>query len=413
MFSMNRRVIVFMIVCTFSFMHAFMQSLPITTSFYFEDLFHINSNEVLSLYSFYLVACIIMQIPIGILFVRYGIRVVVMFSLCVAICGSILHQFSYSPYILAISRLIIGFAFATSYLSAVYVAMNFFNARYLVLLIGIVEGVTTSGSIVAAAPFYFILNKYGWHVANFIIIFVLLIILFFTYLFVHDNVSSHDEDKKIEYKFFAEFKNIILNKSVILLIVYAFLNWFIMMSFAGYWIRDYMINIHHYSVDRSLIVSNIYWGSFLIGNLLIGLFTQTLKKLKTASLILSVMTVVTFLIMAIPYVFSYSIIIVFCVFAGISGVCVILAFAFIPYLVKQDEQRGIVSSVVNMSIITGGVVGQYIFGFVIYHVNSQKIYFNNPLFSNGYYLSLWLYVSVAIGALVVFYKFTRLISRIN
>ncbi|MDD3266137.1 MAG: MFS transporter [Burkholderiales bacterium] len=415
MFSMNRRIIIFVIVCTFSFMHAFMQSLPITTSFYFEKLFNINSNEVLNLYSLYLIACILMQIPIGILFARYGIRIVIIVSLCIAIFGSLLHQFSYSPLILASSRLIIGFAFATSYLSAVYVAMNFFSPRYLVLLIGIVEAATTFGSIVAAAPFYSILNTYGWHNANFLIIFVLVTILCLTYFFIqnpnHNQIES-GENKEIEYKFFAELINIFSNKAVILLIIYAFLNWFIMMSFAGYWIRDYMINIHEYSAQTALILSNIYWGAFLVGNLLIGLFTKTFKKLKIAAFTLSIMTVVTFLIMVIPYVFSYSAIVIFCVFAGVSGVCVILAFAFIPYLMKKDGQKGMISSIVNMAIVTGGVVGQYIFGFMIYHIQPQKIYFNNPLFSNSYYLSLWLYVAASIGALLVFYKFTRSIAKV-
>lgn len=410
MYSLKRHIVIFIIVCIFALMHGFMQSMPITTSFHFEEILGISSNKVLNLYSFYLISCVFMQVPVGILFAKYGIRQIVLVSLSIAIIGVVFHQFSSSPFTLMMSRLIVGVGFSTSYLSAVYVAMNFFSVRYLVLLIGIIEGVTTLGSILAATPFYLLLNKYGWNFANLVVIIILSTLLCLAYIFIYNKTKETVFEEPTENNLFANIIGIITNKSVLLLILYAFLNWFIMMSFAGYWIRDYMMNIHGYSAKDSLFLSNVYWGAFLIGSLLIGLFTSSFEKLKKTFMVLSIMTVVTFVIMVIPSVFNYELIVLFCVFAGISGVGVILTFAFIPYVIKHDHQKGVASSVINMGIITGGLVGQYIFGFIIYHVHPRAIYFNNPLFTNSYYLSLWLYVCAAVGILFVYYKLSELLS---
>lgn len=409
--KVHNNIIVFVVVCLFAFMHAFMQSIPITTSFYFEKLFHVSSASVINLYSFYFLACIIMQIPIGAFFARYGLRNVMLISVIVAMVGFILHAFSYYPSMLVVSRLITGIGCATAYLACIYVAMNFFDNRYLVLLIGLIEAVSTAGSIVASNPLYLLLSFAGWHITNLIVVLVFVVIFIGAYLFIPQSERSSLIRNESSIDFVIELKKIFSNKAVILLILYAFLNWFIMMSFAGFWIRDYMINIHGYSTESSLMLSNIYWGAFLVSNLLVGLFTDSFKKLKITAFALSKLTLVTFLLMAIPSVFGYPLIVTFCIFAGISGVTVILSFAFIPYITQNSTQKDMITSVVNMSIISGGIVGQYAFGFTANHVRWHQIYFNNPLFSNGYYIGLWVYVITAFLAFGVFYKLSKLLSE--
>lgn len=411
MLKKYNHIIIFMLVCLFAFMHAFMQSMPITTSFYFEKLFHLKSSSIINLYSVYFIACIMMQIPIGIFFAKYGLRNVVIVSLLISIFGIVLHWSSSYPIILAISRFISGVGCASAYLAAVYVAMNFFETKYLVLLIGIIEAVSTCGSIAASNPLYSLLSSFGWGITNLVIIFAFVLILFGSYLFIPISNPNELVQRNTESKFFTEFLKVITNKAVILLMIYAFLNWFIMMSFAGFWIRDYMINIHGYSTETSLMLSNIYWGAFLVGNLLIGLFTDSFKKIKIIAWTLSKLTLLTFLVMVIPSVFGYTLIVVFCLFAGISGVTIILAFAFIPYITQNAMHKDVITSIVNISIISGGIAGQYAFGAIAHSANFSNVYFNNELFSNGYYLGLWLYVLAAFLAIVVFYKLSKLLSK--
>jgi MFS family permease len=286
--------------------------------------------------------------------------------------------------------------------------MNSFSNRYVVLLIGIIETVSTVGSIVAANPLYELLNKFGWHVTGVVLIAVFALLLAMIYLFI-----VNDANRKIESisrsEILSRLKTIMTNKAVILLIAYAFLNWFIIMSFAGYWIRDYMVHIHGYSTGVALMLSNIYWGSFLVGNLVIGAYAHTYKRIKSMTFILAKSSLIIFLILIIPSVYSYYTIIIFCIVAGISSVAVILSFAMIPYVTKENKDKDIISSIVNMAIVTGGVVGQYSFGYVVFHSHVQKIYFHNPLFSNSYYLALWIYVAAAFMAWAVFMKLSKLL----
>ena len=71
------------------------------------------------------------------------------------------------------------------------------------------------------------------------------------------------------------------------------------------------------------------------------------------------------------------------------------------------------TSIINMSIITGGLVGQYTFGFVIYNIHPKTIYFNNPLFLNNYYLAIWIYVVASMAAWFIFFKLLRLLPKVN
>ncbi len=403
-------IIMFATTCLFAFLHGLMMSMPITTSSYFEAAFHLNSADILNIYSFYLVAGIVMQIPIGILFAKYGLRSVMLVSASIALIGITLHMFSSSPTILLISRLISGLGCSTSYLSALYVAMNSFSNRYVVLLIGIIETVSTVGSIVAANPLYELLNKFGWNVIGVVLIAVFALLLAMIYLFIVNDANREIESIS-RSEILSRLKTIMTNKAVILLIAYAFLNWFIIMSFAGYWIRDYMVHIHKYATDVSLNLSNIYWTSFLVGNLVIGSLASSFKKIKIATFTLAKLGVITFLIMAIPSIFGYNLVVIFCVIAGVSSVAVILSFALIPYVTNSLCEKDIITSIVNMAIITGGVVGQYVFGYVVYHAKVRQVYFHNPLFSNSYYIALWVYVLAAIAAWVIFLKLSKLLVK--
>ena len=406
-------ILMFTIACLFAFMHALMMSIPITMSPYFEHLLKLDSATVLNLYSIYFISCIIMQIPVGILFAKYGLRMIMLVSVLIATIGFILHMLSSSSSMLLASRLVTGAGCATAYLAGIHVAINFFDNKYLVLLIGVIETISTFGSMVAANPLYALLYNYGWGVANIVIIKLFILIFLLTWFFVYVDAKINASVKIVKNNFLIEFKKIISNKSVRLLVTYAFLNWFIMMSFAGYWIRDYMINIHNYSVSKALMLSNIYWSSFLIGNLVIGYFANSLIRIKRLALFLSKLGVGMFLFMVIPIVFSHTLIIIFCILAGISGVAVILAFALVPHVTNSTYEKDVTTSIVNMAIMGGGVIGQYLFGFLIYHIKVKQTYFDNSLFSNNYYLALWIYVFAAVFALWLISKLSKQLIKVN
>ena len=117
--------------------------------------------------------------------------------------------------------------------------------------------------------------------------------------------------------------------------------------------------------------------------------------------------------MVIPIVFSHTLIIIFCILAGISGVAVILAFALVPHVTNSTYEKDVTTSIVNMAIMGGGVIGQYLFGFLIYHIKVKQTYFDNSLFSNNYYLALWIYVFAAVFALWLISKLSKQLIKVN
>ena len=105
------------------------------------------------------------------------------------------------------------------------------------------------------------------------------------------------------------------------------------MSFAGYWLKDYMIVMHNYTEEMSLHLIEMYWGSFLITSLVISYFIKTDRLAIINLLGLAIIGFVAYLFMCIPVLFSYPQIMLVVVLGGISATGVILSFSLIPRLV--------------------------------------------------------------------------------
>ncbi len=388
-------------------------SLPISMSPHFQQELGLTSADIANLYAAYFIASIFLQLPIGVALAKYGLRNIFLICVFIAGVGFSLHMISHSPSMLLFSRIISGIGNGTAYILALYVAMNFFHSRFIAFLIGFIEISCTIGAITAAGPTNYLLNAYGWYITNEIGIALFIIIFILGYIFIHErnNKTVHSESFGV---IFAKAKKLILEKNILLLMGYAFLSWFIIMSFAGYWIRDYMIDIHNYTESKALFLSELYWWSFLLGNLLIGIYATTLKRVKYIMWFLSKLCLFAFAIMVIPFVFGYGMIVVFCIFAGVSASVVILTFTLTSYFKKDESERDIASSLVNTAVILGGVCGQFVYGYVIkgsVFLHDYKV--SNPLFIDGYYLGLWLYLIASALALVIFFSLMRAVGELN
>lgn len=405
----NNTIMAYIVACMFVFMHSLLMSLPISMSSHFQHELGLDSADVANLYSAYFIASIFIQLPLGVLLAKYGLRRLFLVNVVIAGIGFSLHMFSHTPSMLMVSRIISGISNGTAYVFALYIAMNFFKNRFVAFLIGIIEVSCTFGSIAAAGPTNYLLSNYGWEITNEFGVLLFIIILILGYLFIHDKSDKLVHIENLS-SIFRKAKNLIIDKNILLLMGYAFLSWLIIMSFAGYWIRDYMIEVHNYTEHQALFLSELYWWSFLFGNLLIGIYANTLTKVKYTMWFLSKLCVITFVIMVIPSIFGYNLIVIFCLFAGVSASVVILSFTLVSYLKNDESERDIASSLVNTSVILGGVCGQFIYGYIIKGSVFLHVYkVSNPLFTNGYYLGLWIYLIASILGLMIFFKLMSVI----
>lgn len=134
----------------------------------------LSAKEVGLLASVFFFSFAAAQIPLGIALDRYGPRLCMLVCAVVAIIGTLMFAFSYSPFWLICARVLMGLG-SSCYLMA---PLALYAKRYppdrFATMVGLQMGLGTLGTLLATAPFAFAVAMIGWRL-SFVVIAVLVI----------------------------------------------------------------------------------------------------------------------------------------------------------------------------------------------------------------------------------------------
>lgn len=397
-------VMLYIIAITFAALAIFLQVVPIETASHFESKFVINSSKFVYLSSLFFIPYSFMQLPGGILFDKYGLKYILPACILITLVGAATYWYASNAWLIGIGRIISGLGSSIAYISGIYAATKYFPSRRLPLLIGILEAVSTVGSIVAAKPLHYLINNLGWNITGMLIIGFCIGLSTLALLFTRNlsNESSNINKQQTLVKLMKQAICLLKNRNLLLIFFYSFCTWLIIMSFAGYWLKDYMIAVHHYNEQTSLKLVEIYWTSFLIASLIIGYYIHDYHVGIKVILCLGIIEFITYALMSIPSVFTYTMIIGVVIAGGISGTGVIIAFALLPKF-TPPEMNGTAVALNNTFVVLGGYVGQVLFGVILSKFNLDH-YFHGMISKNGvephYYSAMLIYVFFAVCSLI-------------
>lgn len=387
-FRINSGYALYIIALFFTALNLFLQVLPMNTSEYFQEHLSLTANQVVSLTSIFFIFYSGMQIPAGLIFDKYGLKVILPLALFLTLVGSILYMLSANGIMLAFSRTLTGLGSSIAYIAGIYLAVKCFPGPKVSFFIALVEASATVGAILAAKTFHEIMTNYGWVSANMLIIIFTGILFVLSLIFLRGMQHERTVIRSIK-QVLLQAVGLFRNKILILLFLYSFFTWAIIMSFAGYWLKNYMIFMHHYSEAASLSLVQIYWASFLVSGLIVGFYIKDIKQCKIGITLLSLLGFLTFVGMSVPILFNHIGLIAVSLLGGVSASGVILAFTLITKVVNP-EVSGTAIAVNNTFIVLGGWVGQVLFGIVV--SNTPKGFFSiSNTIDPHYYYALLLY----------------------
>ncbi|HZS82906.1 MAG TPA: MFS transporter [Stellaceae bacterium] len=110
-----------------------------------------------------------MQIPVGVLFDRFGPRLLLGGAALLAALGSLLFALSHGIVGASLGRLFIGLGSAFSWIGALVLAARFFPARRFPFLTGIAQLVGVAGGVFGQAPLGAAVTALGWRRASMLI----------------------------------------------------------------------------------------------------------------------------------------------------------------------------------------------------------------------------------------------------
>ncbi|MBX9597814.1 MAG: MFS transporter [Burkholderiales bacterium] len=402
---------IYIIAILFSSLSIFIQSIPITTADNFESALLLSHSKFVYLTSLFFIPYSIMQLPGGILFDKYGLKYILPSAIFITSIGIVLYWFAPTTSVLVASRFIAGFGCSVAYIAGVYAAARYFSSKKLAILISILELVSTAGSLVAANPLAFGLKHLGWNITGFIIISIYLGLFICALVFAKKLPSQNYSHLSLWQSLLNAF-TLFKNKSLLCIFAYSFLTWYVIMSFAGYWLHDYLMIMHNYSNSYSLSMVETYWMSFLITSFIIGYCTKSDKSAKVNLLIVAGLGVLAFAIMAIPVLFNRLEILLVILAAGISATGIIIAFSLVPRFVAA-ELEGTAVAMNNTFVVFGGYCGQVSFGWMVNHFDISNYFdiIHDKNIDHNHYSALSLYVIATALSFIFAILITRNIDK--
>lgn len=324
--------------------------------------FYINADHFSLIGSLYYCGYALMQIPLGILMDRLGIRIIVLYSLVLSITGTIMLFIADDPLLAYIGRFIGGVGGAASVLSALKIANDYLPPSRRAVIIGATLSFGSLGALTTGEPLNYLMDKFScWQMPFIIFAAVGAIILSLVFIILP---SLKNEAKDNDFNFSNikhDFLNIITNKDVIRYIIIIIGLFCPLLVMADLWGTSFLV--HKFNMTREVaspILMDIYVGMAL-GSIVLPYLAQKYNILD--KIIVSSILILLLLFSVIVYGDNLTnseivqLLILMGFFCGAVIVCYSGALRFIDV-----RSSGLAIGVINTCNILSGALLQQVIG---------------------------------------------------
>ncbi len=124
--------------------------------------FALTADQFGTLGSFYLYAYSLLQIPLGIIVDRAGVRRTIIASIILCLAGSTLMAFSHIFTLAQLSRIMIGAGSASAFMCSLKIIADRLPPGSRGFLMGLTLTLGTIGALIAGKPLVYLLDAHGW-----------------------------------------------------------------------------------------------------------------------------------------------------------------------------------------------------------------------------------------------------------
>lgn len=152
--------------------------------------FSVNADQFATLGSFYLYAYSLLQIPLGLIVDRIGVRRTILGSIILCLGGSLLMSNSQIFLTAQISRILIGAGSASAFMCSLKIVADRLPVGRRGLLMGATLTLGTLGALIAGKPLVYFLDDYGWRTTLAFTALFGIVLLLFTLIFLPKQPSK-------------------------------------------------------------------------------------------------------------------------------------------------------------------------------------------------------------------------------
>ncbi len=279
--------------------------------------FTVNATAIGSLVGIYFYFYSGMQILLGVLLDRFGVRYILSVASLVCGFGCLLFSTTHSFFILEFSRVLIAISSAVAAIGSMHIAAKFFTAKRFPLLVGFMFTAGMLGAVFGLAPLSFLVTHLGWRHAVLLFAIIGFILAILLWLFIRDK-KEDDDDLQQQAGLLKGLIFSLKSKKIWISSLYSSLLYAPIIAFGSLWGVPYLMRA--YSISQSsaaMLVSYIFiglmfgspitgWTFEKYGKPLLHLLTGGIVSLIFISIVLYVPHLSQWLLIACMFVFGAS-----------------------------------------------------------------------------------------------------------
>lgn len=343
-----------------------------------------------------------MQIPAGMLYDRFGPRVLLTITL--ALCALATFTFGLTQHfsIASFCRFLMGLTAAFGFAGALVVGAAWFPIRYFAAYTGMVQVLGCIGAILGQGPIASLTAVIGWRACAIAIAILGLIFAIGMWIIIRDYPPDHPHHHTPVKKVFAP-RPVFQKTQNWWIAVYGFGIWAPVVIFAILWGVPFFHDVYHISLIKAASLTSFVWIGIAIGGPALGWWSYRISRRLVPMITAAALGVISSVILIYVPNLSYPLIILLLIIFGIAASAQAMSFGIL-HDINQRRNMGTAIGLVNMAVVGAGLVFQPLVGFILQYLGSSSVIDGSPVYSvTSYYLALSLApISFLLAFLVCF-----------
>lgn len=340
----------------------------------------LNAASLGVMSAFYYYAYTPMQFPAGLLYDKYGPRLLITIAVLICAAGAFFFGLTNSVVLASAGRFLMGIGSAFSFIGALVLVSRWFPPKYFALLAGIVQLMSSIGAMTGEVPLAVVIDRFGWRHTSLALAVIGALLALAVWLVVRDNPPGAKPALATTQPGELQRLKLVLGSRVHWLLgLYAFTTWAPIAAFAALWGIPYLATMYNVDTKTASAACSMIWLGIGIGSPLVGWLSDHFNRRRLPLVLCSVLALLSslavLLIPAMPWKVMYGILFLF----GFAASSQALSFG----LVKDITHPKVVGAAIgfnNMAVVAGGALFQPIIGIILHSRWDGKILNGVPIY---------------------------------
>lgn len=328
--------------------------------------FNINATVLGVIASFYFYSYTLMQFPSGLLYDRFGPRILITLATILCSLGALFFGLTHSVIWLAIGRFLLGIGSAFAFVGALTVAARWFSPAVFASFIGIVQFIGCIGATCGSYPLSYIINNIGWRSTITNLGFIGLGLAVLCAIFIRNNPpNTHAPKEPAKHLgFINSFKIVISQGQNWNLGLYSFTSWAPILIFPALWGVPFLMEKYNLPNTSAALVNSMAWVGIGLFSPFLGWFSDRIQKRKILLVGSALLGALASSILLFAPNLPYAALCLLLFLIGCASSGNLLCFA----IAKDINKPSVASAAMgfnNMALVLSGAIFQPVVGWIL------------------------------------------------